>query len=107
MVYLFALFGAPRRKLVQRLVAHFEQKHFQEVFPLPHYNYEAFKRIVFKIFEDPHLPHATSRELFETKQGGDETLDYYMSRVKFLARKSFPKLELENRESSAVTAFCK
>ena len=42
MVYHFALIDAPRRKLVQGLVAHFEQKHFDEVWPLRHYTYEAF-----------------------------------------------------------------
>ena len=30
-----------------------------------------------------------------------------MSRVQFLVKKSFPKLDLQNRESIAVTAFCK
>ena len=30
-----------------------------------------------------------------------------MTRVQFLVTKSFPKLDLQNRESIAVTAFCK
>ena len=75
MVYHFALIDAPRRKLVQGLVAHFDQKHFEEVWPLRHYTYEAFKRKVLKIFEEPDLTQATSRELFETKQWTEETLD--------------------------------
>ena len=107
MPYHFALIDDPRRKLVQGLVGPFEQKHFQEVWPLRHYSYEAFKRKVLKIFEEPDLTQATFRELFETKQGTEETLDDYMSRVQFLERKSFPKLDLQNRESNAVTAFCK
>ena len=94
-------------KLVQGLVAHFEQKHFEEVWPLLHYTYASFKRKVFKIFEQPDLSQATSRELFETNQATEETLDDYMSRVQFIVRKSFPKLELQNGESIAITAFCK
>ena len=107
MVYHFALIDAPRRKLVEGLVAHFDQKHFEEVWPLRHYSYEGFKRKVLKIFDEPHLAQATSRELFETKQGTEETLDDYMTRVQFLVTKSFPKLDLQNSESIAVTAFCK
>ena len=60
-----------------------------------------------KIFEELDLTQARSGELFEPKQGAEETLDDYMSRVQFLVTKSFPKLDLENRESIAVTAFCK
>ena len=60
-----------------------------------------------KIFDEPAVTEATSRELFETKHGTEETLEDYMSRVQFLVTKSFPKLDLQNRESIAVTAYCK
>ena len=59
------------------------------------------------IIDERDLTQATWRELFETKQGTEETLDDYMTRVQFLVNKSFPKLDLQNRESIAVTAFCK
>ena len=65
------------------------------------------KRKVLKIFEEPDLTQATSRELFEKKHGAEETLDDYMTRVQYLVTKSFPKLDLQNRESIAVTALCK
>ena len=60
-----------------------------------------------KIFEEPDLKQAPSRELFETKQEREETLEDYMSPVQVLVKKSFRKLDLQNRESIAVTAFCK
>ena len=41
------------------------------------------------------------------KQGTEETLDDFMTRLQFLVSKSFPKLGFENRESIAVPAFCK
>ena len=59
----FVLIDGPCRKLVEGLVAHLDQKHFEEVWPLRHYSTDAFKRKVLKIFEDPDLTQATSREL--------------------------------------------
>ena len=89
------------------LVAHFDQKHFEEGWLLSHYSYDAFKRKVPKIFEVPDLSQATSRELFEMKQGTDETLEDFMTRVQFFVMKSVPILDLLNRESIAVSEFCK
>ena len=57
------------------LLVHFDQKHFEEVWPLRHYTYYAFKGRVIKILEEPELTKASSGELFETKQGPEETLD--------------------------------
>ena len=64
-------------------------------------------RKVWNIFEEPELTQATSRELFESKHRTEETIGDYMSRVKFLLKKCVAKLDMQNRESIAVTAFCK
>ena len=92
---------------MEGLVAHIEQRYLDDVWPMRHYNNEAFKRKVLKIFEEPDLTQATSRELVETMRGAKETRDDYRSRAQFLVRKSFPKIDLQNRESITVTAFCK
>ena len=89
------------------MVAHYDQKHFEEVWPLRHYTYDASKRKVLEIFEETDLTQETSRELFEMKQGTEETLDDFMTPVQFPVTKSFPKFDLQNRESIAVTAFFK
>ena len=59
--------------------------------------YEAFRRNVLNIFDEPDLAQAMSRELFEIKKGAEETLDDFNSRMKFLVRKFFTKLDLQCR----------
>ena len=54
---------------------------------------------------EPDLTQAPSRELFEMKQGTEETLDDFMTRVQFLVMNSFLKLDLLNREFISVTAL--
>ena len=73
--------------------ARLDQSHFEEVWPWRFITYEAFKRKILKFFERPDLSQAATRQLFETKQGTEETLDDYMSRVEFLVTKFFPKLD--------------
>ena len=107
MVYHFVLINAKLRTLVEGLVAHFDHKHFEEVWRLRHYTSDEFKRNFLNIFEEPDLTQARSLELFEKKEGNAETLDDFMKGVEFLVTISFPKLDLQNRESIAVTAFWK
>ena len=83
-VYYFG--NAPRRKIVERLVGHFVQQHFEEVWPLRHYTHDAFTRKVLKIFEEPDVTQSPSRELFVRKQRTEKTLDDFMTRVLFLVR---------------------
>ena len=69
---------------MEGLVAHLEQKHFENAWHLRHYCYDAFKRKVRKILDEPHLPKSTSPLIFEMKQGTGEILADCMTRVKFL-----------------------
>ena len=57
------------------------------------------------VFECPDLTQATSPELFEMKQGKEETLDGFMTGAQILVMKSFHKVNLLNREEIAITAI--
>lgn len=82
-----------------------DSKLFEEIYHLPPCPDEAFKRQVLKILDAPDLTQSKSRELFEMKEGNDDSLDDFMSRLQFLFPKSFSKIALRNTQQIAVTSF--
>ena len=102
----FQFARVPQKQWVHGMIANMHPQHFLEVKSLRHLSYPVFRAKLLAIFKEPNLEQALMNELFQCKQGTEESLFEYMARVQNLVDKSFRRHDAESKQKISVSAFC-
>ena len=107
MEFHFEANSIPEEQWVKACIVNFHYDHFTEVKEHKLLPFRDFKAVMIELFKEPELTHSKMQELFQMQQDVDETAEEFMTRVRNLTEKAFRQVPDYEKQTLAVSAFCK
>ena len=97
----------PSRLWVASLINQVHSKHFKECRTHRHLKYPDFKRKLIELYKRPDMTQTMLQNLLSVMQERDEPLETFADRVRELVDLAHPKMASDDKQRTAIAAFCR